>query len=124
MGMRIGMNGRFFPANWRPALDEIRFAAANGFEAIQWRGPVGGLGEKELGAPIDVVVADLQRTGIEGVMELLIRVNENGDVAEGGRPIEVLRRNLLAIERLGMTAVHWHLVPAHKFAEGQAEVVP
>lgn len=24
--LQIGMNGRFFPNNWRPAVDEIAFA--------------------------------------------------------------------------------------------------
>ena len=31
--VRVGMLGRFFPGNWRPPADEVRFAADNGFAA-------------------------------------------------------------------------------------------
>ena len=34
--IRVGMNGRFFPGNWRPAKEEIEFAQQAGFASIQF----------------------------------------------------------------------------------------
>ncbi len=112
MTIQIGMNGRFFPANWRPAIQEIEFAHQNQFEAVQWRGPAGGLRESDLGAPLEVVAAELARTGLQPVMELMLIVDEKGEMPEGGRPLDALTANLPAIEAMGFTAVHWHLIPA------------
>jgi hypothetical protein len=68
--LRIGMLGRFFAGNWRPPADEIRFAAENGFAALQIRSDAPG----ELGA---VLRGDLDETGrafaaagVEPVVEL------------------------------------------------------
>lgn len=105
------MNGRFFPQNWRPALQEIAFAAANGFAAVQWRGPLEGLGEQHLGAPLAVVAAELERTNVQAVMEILIPVNAAGYTLLGATPLAALQANLSAINVFKMTAVHWHLVP-------------
>lgn len=119
MTIRMGMNGRFFSENWRPALQEIQFAHQHQFSAIQWRGPATGLiSAAALGAPLMIVAAELVRLRIEPVMELMLIVDDKGDMPQGGRPIDALKANLPAIETMGFTAVHWHLVPAGDLSDG------
>lgn len=107
--IHIGLNGRFFPNNWRPALQEIAFAAENNFAAMQLRGTEAGLGADELGATIDEVGAGLRERGITPVMEIMLWLNAEGKTREGNTPLDVLRANLSAIDALGCTCVHWHL---------------
>ena len=99
------MLGRFFPGNWRPPADEIRFAAENGFAAVQIR-------SDEPGAIEDVLRADAVETGrvfaehgVEPVVEMLLRLNDYPSVADA------LRENLGALAALGCTRVHVHPVP-------------
>ena len=47
LNLLIGMNGRFFESNWRPALNELSFAASAGFKAIQFPGKEEGLSEAD-----------------------------------------------------------------------------
>jgi sugar phosphate isomerase/epimerase len=103
--LRIGMLGRFFPGNWRPPADEIRFAAENGFAALQIR-------SDEPGAIEDVLRADARETGrafaehgVEPVVEMLLRLSDYPSVADA------LRANLEALAALGCTRVHVHPVP-------------
>ncbi|MCA9973904.1 MAG: sugar phosphate isomerase/epimerase [Anaerolineales bacterium] len=107
----VGMNGRFFPQNWRPARQEIAFAAANGFAAIQFPGEPQGLGAARLGAAAADVGAMLAETGVAAVMEHAIHVRADGLTPRGDTPLAEFERNLAAIVALGCTAVHWHLVP-------------
>lgn len=107
----IGLNGRFFASNWRPALDEIAFAQAHGFQAIQFRGKEEGLGAEHLGAALGVVSAALRRAGLVPVMEIVTPVNEQGVSSPGHTPLDTLRANLPAIDTLGCRCVHWHPVP-------------
>ena len=107
----IGLNGRFFASNWRPALDEIAFAQAHGFGAIQFRGKEAGLGAEHLGAELGVVAQALRQAGLTPVMEIVVPVNEQGVSATGHTPLATLRANLPAIETLGCCCVHWHPVP-------------
>lgn len=109
--LMIGLNGRFFASNWRPALDEIAFAQAHGFEAIQFRGKEEGLGAEHLGAELDVVAAALRQARLVAVMEIVVPVNEQGVSSTGHTPLDTLRTNLPAIETLGCRYVHWHPVP-------------
>ncbi len=107
--IHIGLNGRFFPNNWRPALDEIAWAAKNDFAAIQFRGTENGLGQEQLGAPLGAVAAALREREITPVMEIMLWVDVDGFSREGNTPLSVLRANLRAIDTLGCTCVHWHL---------------
>jgi sugar phosphate isomerase/epimerase len=106
--LRIGMLGRFFPGNWRPPADEIRFAAENGFAAIQIR-------SDEPGAIEDVLHADAHETGsvfadsgVEPVVEMLLRLNDYPSIADS------LRANLDTLAALGCTRVHVHPVPGSR----------
>jgi L-ribulose-5-phosphate 3-epimerase len=110
-GIRIGMNARLFPGNWRPVTEEIAFARRTGFAALQVPGPEEGLGEERLGAPLGDVRDALAGAGIEAVMEILVRVDAAGLTAAQRTPLEVLDANLSAIATLPCTCVHWHLVP-------------
>jgi L-ribulose-5-phosphate 3-epimerase len=109
--LRIGLNGRFFPNNWRPALDEIAFAQAHGFEAIQVGGKEEGLNAEHLGANLDTVGAALKAAGIMPVMEIMVRVGADGRTPQGHTVVDILRTNLDAITSLGCRCVHWHAVP-------------
>jgi sugar phosphate isomerase/epimerase len=120
--IQIGMNGRFFPSNWRPAREEIDFARAAGFESIQFPGPPGGLDAKRLGDKMAVVGDYLREAGITPVMELPIHVWGNGRTAKGKAPIEELHANLPAILALGCTCVHWHIVLSDKTVLEAAQV--
>ena len=111
-GIPIGFNARLFPANWRPARQEIAFAARHGFESIQFPGSEHGLDAERLGDEVPVVAAALRQARIEPVMELLIRVDAGGRTEAGRTPLDVLRANLPAISGLDCRRAHIHLVPA------------
>lgn len=107
----IGLNGRFFPANWRPALTEIEFAATHGFAAIQFRHHPDGLSADHLGAPLDVVGQALRDHHITAVMEIVPAIDAHGITRLGRTPLELLTVNLPAIQSLGCRCVHLHFVP-------------
>lgn len=118
--VKVGMNGRFFPNNWRPVLDEIRFAHAAGFCALQFQGEESGLRDEHLGASFTETERALNATNLSATMELLIRLREDGRTPSGRTPLEILEANLPAIQSLPCRHVHWHLVlePPKKGAEG------
>jgi L-ribulose-5-phosphate 3-epimerase len=99
------MLGRFFAGNWRPPADEIRFAADNGFAAIQVRCDLpGGIAHvlRENPTRTGRAFAD---AGVECVVEMLQRFHEPVTVAEA------LAANLPALLALGARRVHIHPVP-------------
>ena len=99
------MLGRFFPLNWRPPADEIRFAAEHGFDAIQIRSDRAGSIADELRADPREVGAAFTRSGIEPVLEMLVfHQGERGTIPRA------LRANLPAIEQIGIQRVHVHPV--------------
>ncbi|MCB8945632.1 MAG: sugar phosphate isomerase/epimerase [Ardenticatenaceae bacterium] len=106
----IGMNGRFFPNNWRPAPQEIEFARQAGFTAMQFVGPADGLNDERLGADLETVAACLREAGITAVMEIPINVLSNGRTGDGRSLLHPLHANLPAIQTLGCTCVHYHMV--------------
>lgn len=112
LNLLIGLNGRFFPNNWRPALDEITFAQTHGFTALQVPGKEEGLTADHLGADFSLLHNWLSHTRITTVMEILLRVDSAGRTATGRTPLEVLIANLPAIISLPCRYVHWHVVPA------------
>lgn len=112
--IRIGLNARLFPNNWRPAHQEIAFAAEHGFECIQFPGQVNGLDETRLGASIHAVAHELAVARVDAVMEIVIRIDASGRTAGGKRLIDVLRANLPAITGLPCERAHVHLAPAER----------
>ncbi|HYF62155.1 MAG TPA: TIM barrel protein [Herpetosiphonaceae bacterium] len=112
MTVRIGLNGRFFPANWRPALDEIAFAASHGFRSMQFQGKEEGLRPEHLGAEFARLRSAMEAAGIVPVLEMGVIIDERGLTAGGSTPLDVLTANLPAITGLGCACAHWHLVPA------------
>jgi L-ribulose-5-phosphate 3-epimerase len=106
--IRIGLNARLFPANWRPMVDEITFAANNGFQSMQVIGREAGITPELLGADVESVGEALRQANIMPVMEINLEMQPNGLTAGGAQPMDVLRANLPAITALGITAVHWH----------------
>jgi L-ribulose-5-phosphate 3-epimerase len=108
----IGINGRFFPNNWRSAIDEIRFCKTNAFQSLQFQGKEKGLNTEDLGASLNETAAFLEECQIIPVMEILLHLDTNGLTTQGNNPIQVLHANLNAIKTLKCSAVHWHLVAA------------
>lgn len=102
---QLGFQARLFGPE-RSLKDEVQFAVATGFHAIQFRGApspmVGNLGD--LTAAVDV----LRDSHIQPVLEILIGLDEHG-LCEGRSPIEILHDNLMLIDALRIRLVHWHL---------------
>jgi L-ribulose-5-phosphate 3-epimerase len=109
--IRIGMNARQFPGNWRPATEEIAFARAAGFVALQFQGQEPGLDAERIGAPFAVIADAHAGAVMEAVMENIVGVDAAGRTGSGLTPLDLLERNLPAIDALPCTYVHWHLVP-------------
>ena len=114
MRPRVGMVGRFFPGNWRPPAEEIGFAAAAGFEAIQLRSDRAGTIEEHLRTGLAEVRRGLEESGIELVLEMLVRVDARARTLDGGSVADALELNLAAIDALGCHRVHVHLVTADR----------
>lgn len=111
-GIAIGMNGRFFPQNWRPAAAEIAFAADAGFAWLQCNDRGGGVTPESLGASFATVADALARYGIGAVLEIMPRVGATGRTANGQTPLDMLEANRPAITALPVAHVHWHLTLA------------
>jgi sugar phosphate isomerase/epimerase len=107
----IGMNGRFFANNWRPAAQEIAFAKAAGFQAMQFAVRDEGLSPQKLGDSFAATAAQLADANLTPVMEIVVAVDATGHNPQGVTPLAILEANLPAIQALGIYAAHWHLVP-------------
>lgn len=107
--LQLGMNGRFFPGNWRPARQEIAFAQAAGFQSMQFAVRDEGLSEAKLGDSFAVVADLLQAAQLIPVMEILVRLDRQGRAPDGSPPLAILEANLPAIIALPCRTVHWHL---------------
>lgn len=112
--IKIGMNARLFPINWRPAREEIAFAQAAGFAYLQFNGQERGIDAEYLGDPLDTVGAALRDAGVGAVMEIVVRMLADGRTAAGNTALDILKANLPAIAALGCERVHWHLAPAER----------
>src|SRR5437899_438003 len=99
------MLGRFFPGNWRAPVDEIRFAAENDFVALQIRSDEPGEIAELLRSDLAEVGRAFADSGVEPVVEMLLRLNEHPSIATA------LRANLEALAALGCRRVHVHPVP-------------
>jgi sugar phosphate isomerase/epimerase len=109
MAISIGLNWRMFKDIWRPAIDEIEFAASSGFDAIQFLDRGKGFSEAHLGESISEVSNVLKQSGLTSVMEINVIVGLDGKTKDGDSPIESLKRNLDIIEAFKCQCVHWHL---------------
>jgi sugar phosphate isomerase/epimerase len=115
------MLGRFFGrltgGNWRPPEEELRFAAAAGFDTVQIRSDHAGELEDELGIGAAALGALFDEYGLEPVLEMLVRHE-----GEPGTLAGALRANLAAIEAIGFLRVHVHPVgPEHAAARLAAD---
>ena len=103
------MLGRFFGrltgGNWRPPADELRFAAASGFDALQIRSDRAGELEDELGIEPAELGGLFREHGLEPVLEMLVRHE-----GEPGTLARALELNLPAIAAVGFRRVHIHPV--------------
>src|SRR5436309_1466035 len=100
-GIVIGMNARLFPNNWRPARDEIAFAAAHGFEGMQFPGPEAGLDAERLGDSPATTAAALAAAHVTPVMEIMLHGGADGRTSGGATVLDLLQANLPAITTLG-----------------------
>ena len=115
--MRVGMLGRFFAGNWRPPADEVRFAADNGFAAIQIRcDEPGGIANVLREEPRTTGRA-FEAAGVECVIEMLQRFHEPITVAEA------LAANVPALHALSARRVHVHPVPGASHVVGVVMLV-
>jgi sugar phosphate isomerase/epimerase len=114
--IKIGMNARLFPSNWRPAVDEVAFAASAGFDLLQLPGPESGLGPERLGAEPAEVASALAAAQLGSVMEIVLRVGRDARTTSGARARDVLAANLPAVKALGCRSVHIHPAPAEPLA--------
>jgi L-ribulose-5-phosphate 3-epimerase len=107
--MDVGMLGRFFGrltgGNWRPPEQELRFAAAGGFDTLQIRSDRAGELEDELGIDAATLGSLFDDIGIEPVLEMLVRHD-----GQPGTLARALRANLAAIDAIGVLRVHIHPV--------------
>jgi L-ribulose-5-phosphate 3-epimerase len=107
--LQIGINGRFFPSNWRPARVEIAFAQEHSFHVVQFPGKEEGLSAEHVGDELMLIADLLAEAYIDAVMEIVVRIDARGRTKSGKTPLEVLRANLPAIKALPCRYVHWHL---------------
>jgi L-ribulose-5-phosphate 3-epimerase len=107
--MDVGMLGRFFGrltgGNWRPPEQELRFAAAGGFDTLQIRSDRAGELEDELGIDAATLGSLFDDIGIEPVLEMLVRHD-----GQPGTLARALRANLATIDAIGVLRVHIHPV--------------
>ena len=121
--LQIGINGRFFPEQWRPATEEIAFLSTNGFQAIQFLGSATGLSTAILGAPLPVVAQALRDTGMTAVMEVNVHIDRHVRTRDNLSPFDALYANLDAIRALPCTRVYWHLVPVESLTLVEQEAL-
>lgn len=109
--VKIGFNARLFPSDWRPATQEIEFAAANGFHALQLFIISGNpLNRDYLGADFALVRSLCAEKGINLTVESQSRIDDQGLTAQGLTPLGELQGLVPAIVALGVPHVHWHIV--------------
>ncbi len=120
--LQVGMNGRFFPGNWRPARQEIAFAQAAGFQTIQFAVRDEELRKEKLGDTFATVAALLAEARLTAVMEILVRIDEQGRTPNGLTPLSILEASLPAITALPCKMVHWHLAASRPLDTTAAEV--
>jgi L-ribulose-5-phosphate 3-epimerase len=104
----IGMLGRFFGrgagGNWRPPGQELAFASQAGFDTLQIRSDRHAI-EDELGIDAAELGRLFDEHGVEPVLELLVRYDE-----DGGAAMRALEATLPDLQTIGVLRVHVHPV--------------
>jgi sugar phosphate isomerase/epimerase len=102
------MLGRFFGrgtgGNWRPPEQELAFASQAGFDTLQIRSDRHAL-EDELGVDAEELGRLFDENGLEPVLELLVRYDD-----EGGQATRALAATLADLQAIGVLRVHVHPV--------------
>jgi len=102
------MLGRFFGrgagGNWRPPAQELAFASQAGFDTVQIRSDRHAL-EDELGVDAAELGRLFDEHGLEPVLELLVRYDEDGAAAT-----RALEATLPDLQTVGVLRVHVHPV--------------
>ena len=121
---KIGYVGRFFPETWRPVAQEVAFAAAQGFNAIQFMNHPGlpNLIQALQVSP-EAVGDALMEHGIDATLEINCRMTETGANVDGRTPLQQLEGLLPFIETIGCRHVHFHLFSAHDLSEEIARAI-
>jgi sugar phosphate isomerase/epimerase len=114
-GLRLGMNARLFPANWRPLADEIDFASRLGFECLQLVAWDQGIDPERIGEPLDASADRIRRAGLELTLEIVARVRPDGRTRNGRTPLETAQAALPAAAELGVHLAHLHIAPSEPF---------
>jgi L-ribulose-5-phosphate 3-epimerase len=107
----IGFNARLFANSWRPIREELVFARASRFSALQIRKDDSSIDEHYLGDSFLDVSRLMRKNRLITAVELVMHVDEKGQTPGGGMPVELFEANLPAIQALNSTFVHWHLIP-------------
>ncbi len=121
--IRIGLNARLFPGNWRPVREEIALAKKYGFKSIQLSVKQESASEKWLDDSFAEIARLLTDAKLECVMEIRLFLNKHGVNNEGKTPMDILKENLEAIKQLPCKYVHWHWAPDWSLAEEEDSVL-
>jgi L-ribulose-5-phosphate 3-epimerase len=114
--MRIGYVDRSFPDSWRPALEEVAFAHANGFQALQYMvHPVVLTRPQQSDVPFERLHDALAEAGVMPTLEINCRVTETGKGADGRTPLQLLESYLPFITTMACGHVHLHVTAATPF---------
>lgn len=109
--MRIGFVDRSFAEQYRPALDEVAFAHAQGFGAIQYMIHPTGTGRPQRGEDaLDTLQAALSAADVAPTLEIMCRLTSAGVTEEGHTASEVIEQWLPFITGVGCPHVHLHPV--------------
>ncbi len=121
--IRIGLNARLFPGNWRPVREEIALAKKYGFRSIQLSVKTEAATEKWLDDSFEETARLLDDAKLDCVMEIRLFLNKHGVNNDGKTPMDILNENLTAIKELPCKYVHWHWAPDWSLAEEEDGVV-
>ncbi len=118
MNPKMGYVGRFFPETWRPVSQEVAFAAAHGFDAIQFMNHPGLPSiTKAVRIPLEEVRDELAAHNITATLEVNCRMRETGANLNGRTPLQQLEALLPFIVTLPCRHVHFHLFSAYELEE-------
>lgn len=107
--MKIGYIDRCFSEHWRPALEEIAFARANGFGALQYMVHPNGQGRpQQSDTPPEALRDALAEAGITPTLEINCRVNAQGLMRDRRAPETLYEQFTPFILTVGCRHVHLH----------------
>lgn len=114
--MQIGYVDRSFPDHYRPALEEVDFAAAHGFGALQYMVHPNVDGRpQQADVPLASLRDALAAARITPTLELNCRVTDSGQLPNGSTPMDLMDTFLPFIAAIGCRHVHLHATAAAPF---------